>query len=617
MTYSDFAILMRSTKEQEQDESPRHAAFTRALERRDIRYSLEAGGSPFDRPQVGVLRDTFELLRYSPLNRDRVRKFFNDSILPAYPKADFNSLVSTLTRWVRDIHSPRGGARQRIYPQEILFEILDAFRIRESSFPYDVMRDIGLFSRMIQDIETVYMSVDDSQRFANILNFLKTPAKTGYNISTDDIIRKPNAVTVSTVHQVKGLEFPVVFIVDVEAVRFPGKRKSYGGWLPEAVIKKALGRGAYQGNPIEEARLFYTAMTRAERYLHVSGAQLLPLGKKDRKPSRFANRLLQDEITNDEISSDPSRIPEGLVPCPQKQKIDETVLPTSFSEIRYYLRCPMDYRFRKGYGFTPAIPAMFGFGDTVHTIIQKLHTGFPEEIPTLEDIESTARSAFHLKHVPRSGDPTSRPGPWEEAEDKAVEVAQKYVEEYQKDFQRMRQVEARFEIPARDCVISGSIDLLLKQDSEGNTLEAEVIDFKAMQGGDDPVENEELEWTELALQVQLYAKAAADILGENARTGSVHLLKDNIRQEVPISEEAVAAAIKNVEWAVRGIIEGDYPMRPHPGKCKKCDFKVLCPRIPQPFMIIQDIPPEIHLPDGKMHALAFSEFKEDESEQRD
>ena len=35
-----------------------------------------------------------------------------------------------------------------------------------------------------------------------------------------------------------------------------------------------------------------------------------------------------------------------------------------------------------------------------------------------------------------------------------------------------------FEIPASKCVISGSIDLLLKEDEEGNILQAEIIDFK-------------------------------------------------------------------------------------------------------------------------------------------
>src|SRR5207253_1541021 len=80
--------------------------------------------------------------------------------------------------------------------------------------------------------------------------------------------------------------------------------------------------------------------------------------------------------------------------------------------------------------------------------------------------------------------------------------------------------------------------------------DATVIDFKAIAGGLDPAANEELDWTELALQVQLYAHASREVLSENAKTGAVHLLKDNQRVEVPVTDSAISAALANVEWAV-------------------------------------------------------------------
>ena len=178
------------------------------------------------------------------------------------------------------------------------------------------------------------------------------------------------------------------------------------------------------------------------------------------------------------------------------------------------------------------------------------------------------------------------------------------------DFQRERSVEAVFEIPASNCVISGSIDLLLHEDTDGNILRAEIIDFKTMEGGEDPASDEKLDWTELALQVQLYARAADQVLGQNARTGSVHLLKDGQRVEVPITQEAVNAAIKNIEWAVEGILQSDFPMRPHPDKCGECDFRLLCPSTPQDFSAPSRVPPELHLPEGRELARAFSQYQD-------
>ena len=115
--------------------------------------------------------------------------------------------------------------------------------------------------------------------------------------------------------------------------------------------------------------------------------------------------------------------------------------------------------------------------------------------------------------------------------------------------------------------------------------------------------------TELALQVQLYAKAARDVLGEDARTGAVHLLKDNQRIEIPVGDNAVQAAVGNVEWAVNRIVDSDFPMRPHTKKCAACDFAALCPKIKEDFKTPTQ-PPAIYIP-GKTTtqlARAFSEL---------
>lgn len=603
LTPADFSILMRSTREPESDGSPRHAAYTRALADLNIRFSLEAGGGPFERPQVAVLRSTFQLLRDGAPTRPIVQSYFNTEVLPAYPQANFNSLVAALTTWGRLIHTPPGGARRRVYPQQLVYDLLEAFGLAQAGFTDEVLRDIGLFSLMIQDVETVYMSVDSPDRFREILNFLENAAETGYDVSTEDVLERPDAVTVSTVHKAKGLEYPVVFVVDVEAQRFPGRARPYDGWLPPAVIQTALNRGAYQKNRSEEARLFYTAITRAERYLNITGAANLPGGARSRKTSEFSRRL-----THPEISDDPNALPVRLAPSVPRRRIDETILPTSFSEIRYYLRCPMDYRFRHGFGFTPPVPDMFGFGKTVHTAVEKLHEVYPNSAPTPDQAAEVAQAVFHLKHVPQSREPVNNPGPYERARDKSIEIARNYAQSYGQDFQRRRQVEARFEIPARDCVIAGSIDLLLKQDEAGRIVEAEVVDFKAIEGGDEPAANEALDWTELSLQVQLYAKAAQEVLGETARTGSVHLLKDDQRVSVPVDDEAIQAAVDNVEWAVNGILAGDFPSRPHPDKCAECDFVRICPRRVQNFRPAAQTPPEIHVPAGRELPRAFSQF---------
>ena len=100
----------------------------------------------------------------------------------------------------------------------------------------------------------------------------------------------------------------------------------------------------------------------------------------------------------------------------------------------------------------------------------------------------------------------------------------KYVDTYSDDFCRIRQDEARFELLVEDALITGSIDLLLKEDEEKNIDAAEVIDFKSMEVPDNL---EEFDWREMSIQVQLYSRAAKEVIGEKAETGYVHTLKNN------------------------------------------------------------------------------------------
>lgn len=587
LTPGDFAILMRSTRTEEQTGIPRHAPFTRALTRRSIPFSLEAGGSPFDRDMVRVILEAFELLRDAPPTRDTVIRFFEEKITHIYPEADLAQVIRVLGEWGREIHAPYGfGApRRKLYPQALFHDLLEAFRIDKISVPDEIMREIGVVSKILLDVESVYMSIDSTARFRDVLNYLKNVARYGYDISTDDLTRRPDAVTVSTVHKVKGLEFPCVFVVDVESGRFPGRRRGYQGWLPRAVLASAIERGAYQSTPQGEARLFYTALTRAERFLYVTGAGWLPGGRRARRQSLFAQRLLAHGV-----SSQPG---EGEFPKTRpRRRIEEVDYPTSFSEIKYYLRCPKDYQFRHRYGFNPPVPEMFGYGKTVHAIIERLHTRFQPHPPQPEEVEEIARDTFHLQHVPRSD--TGAEGPYERAENAAVRIAQRYAEEYAEDFERLRSVEVAFEIPGSRCVISGSIDLVLWEDPDGEIQKAEIVDFKTMEFPEEESRQEEIEWTELALQVQLYARAAEQLLGQNAKTGHVHFLKNSLRVEVPIDEEAVMHALANIEWAVEGILEGDFPMRPHFQKCATCDFRQICPQMPEEFKRTT-LPPDVHI----------------------
>jgi len=595
---SDFAILMRSVQGGTMNGgAPHHRAFTSALAEAGITYLIEAEGSIFERLHARILRDAMELLRLPGIPRPEAISFFNSNVLPVYPNADLNRFLAVLADWNNQIHRPL-DTRRKVYPQVLVYDLLETFRVSTTRFTdhEQVMRDLGVFSSIVLDIEKVFISIDTSKRYGTILNFLQKVAESGYDTTQVELMSRPDAVTISTVHKMKGLEFPVVFVVDVIQQRFPGNNSNYNGWLPTSLIQEALANGLYRDHNAGFARLFYTALTRAERFLYVTGSGIQPGLQRPKKPSAFKHRLQALKLPW--IITDPALLPDNQERAEPKMRIDEESMPTSFSEIKDYLECPMKYKFKKIYGFSPAVPETFGYGLTTHTAINRLHQLFSNATPTREQAEEIAEEVFHLKHVFQSNNP-DRPGPYERARTASKTLVGNYANDYPEDFAQSRSLEQRFEIKAGKALITGAIDLLLREDNRGNILEAKVIDFKSM---DAPgAEEDPFFWINLSLQVQLYAHAADVVLGENARTGAVHLLKAqnsedaSNRIEVPITNQAINSAIQNIEWAVERILNREFPMRPSRVKCEACDYKKICAMQRQEFQSTEQ-PNPIHLP---------------------
>jgi len=206
-----------------------------------------------------------------------------------------------------------------------------------------------------------------------------------------------------------------------------------------------------------------------------------------------------------------------------------------------------------------------------------------------------------LKHVFPSNDPVNRPGSYERAKSLVQRILTEYSRLYASDFGRLRQDEARFEISVKDALITGAIDLLLMEDPQRGIITADVIDFKSMETPEDVAA---YDWRDMSIQVQLYSQAAKEVIGENVETGYIHTLKDNRRTAVPVDKESVNSAIRVIEWAVRGILDGDFPMRACPQNCGSCDFKAMCAQKRQAFKSDAH-PPQINTPAGLKTIAAF------------
>jgi DNA helicase II / ATP-dependent DNA helicase PcrA len=132
---------------------------------------------------------------------------------------------------------------------------------------------------------------------------------------TDKYDEDKPAVTLMTVHASKGLEFPVVFIVGLEENLFP------------------MGpREGEEANIEEERRLFYVAITRAEKHLYFSFSKLRYKYGEEQRQAR--SRFL------DEVDSGVVRTETGAT-ISQKNRDDDFDIPrNSDTEIEYDWRTP-------------------------------------------------------------------------------------------------------------------------------------------------------------------------------------------------------------------------------------------------------------------------------------
>jgi len=162
-----------------------------------------------------------------------------------------------------------------------------------------------------------------------------------------------------TIHQAKGLEFPIVVLGNA-------RKDTHKGPQPvERLVQPLLDR---EGEPLDRMaefdamRLFYVALSRAKNLLviaHPRGA-----GQRINKPFQ--------EILDDAFP----RIPQLDVTSLPAARLEQDDTPRSYSytgDYLFYGRCPRQYMIFRKYGFVPSRSQTMMFGSLVHRTLDDLH----------------------------------------------------------------------------------------------------------------------------------------------------------------------------------------------------------------------------------------------------
>ncbi|SFS35662.1 ATP-dependent helicase [Sphingobacterium wenxiniae] len=290
LQYKDFAILYRTNAQSR--------AMEEALRKLGVPYKLYGGTSFYQRKEIKDLIAYFRLT-FNPNDEEALKRVIN------YPRRGIGDTTIEKIMVAADQQQYRlwdvvanaqmfldGRSATAVGNFALMIQSFQAAAKTASAF--DVAMHIAQHSGILKDLYED-KSVEGLSRYENIqelLNGIKEFSERedleekGLDIfmqdiallTNDDNDKDPNADTVSlmTIHSSKGLEFPAVFIVGLEENLFPSQLS-------------LNSRSELE----EERRLFYVAVTRAEKKLHLSYAtSRYRWGTLNNcEPSRFLDEL--------------------------------------------------------------------------------------------------------------------------------------------------------------------------------------------------------------------------------------------------------------------------------------------------------------------------------------
>ncbi|MCI0545747.1 MAG: PD-(D/E)XK nuclease family protein, partial [Candidatus Rokubacteria bacterium] len=365
--YRDIAILVRAND----DADP----FLRALNVRGIPWTFSGNAGLYGRPEIRLL---IAFLRAVAHPDDSVSlHYLASSAIYQVPIVDLTKCATFADRghrWLFDVlrevpaalgvsEEGRAAIRRLLADLERYMELA-----RESptgELLYQFLLDSGLMTRYARAPAELEQEVQNVSKFFNrvreaaqtltydhvreFVNHLDALIEAGDDPAVAEADTDTPAVHVLTVHKAKGLEWPVVFLVNCVQNRFPSVRRAEQIEMPAALIKDALPGGDFHLQ--EERRLFYVGMTRARDRLYLTSAEDMG-GRRKWKVSQFVLEALDlpreaarpfrarpiEELARHAAPPDPVRA--ELAPVAPEEE-----LVLSHRQVDDYETCPLKYQY--------------------------------------------------------------------------------------------------------------------------------------------------------------------------------------------------------------------------------------------------------------------------------
>jgi len=562
--YGQVALLLHSVREEH------GGPYLAALEAKGIPAFCPRARAYFEIPEVRDLVGCFAVLfGWHGSGRGQVggtvaelATYVDDAIVQLGRRFGTpHPLADALQRWTAEIARLQEGEALDLRPADYFYHLLALDPFKSAVRNENIARNLAIFSQLLNVFQSYYHYTVVTHRNREVLrlhffnSFLRLLYDGGINEYEDPDQPFPKGhVQVMTIHQAKGLEFPVVVVGSLSTQLSSPKQ-----------IDRDLGP-FYQRAPFEpenritlfdRMRLHYVAFSRPQKVLVLTAHE----PPKDHFAPIWQGLPQWPYVQKELLAAQRFEVRERM---PVKKTYSFT------GDLKIYETCPRQYQFFREYDFTPSRSAVIFFGLLVHQTIEEIHRiALDGRLDTLD--EARIRELFDrtfrflvASDVRPIGD---------RAREAAFAQVLNYFRQNRDEMRRVIQTEVDVSLEKDSYILSGKVDLLLGGDGK-----LELLDFKTSPRPKDSPELIAAYERQLCTYAHILERRHGRHVDRLLLYWTSEARKEDALMVLPYDPTRVDEAGRYFDETVRRIQAREFAVTtpPEAAICKECDLRMLC-----------------------------------------
>lgn len=562
--YSQVALLLHSVRV---DHS---GPFIDALTRKGISAFCPRARAYFDNEEVRLMIACLALIfGYHGDGRGQVggslidlARYVDDCIIDLGRRCGGpHPLARLLQEFVGQIKALREGEALDMRPADYFYRLLALDPFEGFMKNENRARNLAILSQLLNTFQNYYHYTvvtfrnREYIRFHLFASFFRLLFEGGINEYEDPDLPFPKGhVQIMTIHQSKGLEFPVVVVGSLDKQISSAKQVDRD---LQSHYHRPLFEPETSITGFDRMRLHYVAFSRPEKILVLTAHS---------QPKRHFQPIWQGLPQWPYVRSD-------LLAAQSFALRDRIPVKRAYSftgDLKLYETCPRQYQFFREYDFTPSRSAVIFFGLLVHQSIEEIHRlALDGELasldkPRIRDLFERTFKFLTMADVRPIG---------QAAKEAAFNQIVNYFDQNQDELSRIIETEVDVSVEKDGYILTGKVDLLMGGDGR-----LELLDFKTSPR---PMNSPDL-LSRYEQQLCTYAHILQQRHGKQVDRLLLYWTsereKSNAVMEFPFRPEMVDEAGRHFDEVVGQIQAKQFQilMPPESAICKECDFRPYC-----------------------------------------